>query len=149
VGLLDTKPEEPRSKRLLYAVTGVALVLLAGFLLWFVVLRFHTERDTVGRFLNAVAAENYRQAYQIWNPNGSSYTYQDFMGDFGPQGYYGPIASYHIVSAVSPSNSNAVAIVVEVSPYRPFPANNDPKTSHDKQVTLWVDRGNQSLSFPP
>lgn len=147
--LLDIKPEESHSKRLVFAIGGVALVLLAGFLFWFVVLRFHTEERTVERFLNAVVAGNFQQAYQIWNPNGTSYTYQDFLGDFGKQGYYGPIGSYHIVSATAPSNSNAVAIVVEVSPYRPFPANNDPKSGRDKQISLWVDRVNESISFPP
>jgi hypothetical protein len=149
VGLLDTKPEEPRSKRLLFAVGGVALVLLAGFLVWLLVLRFRTETGTVERFLNAVVAKNFQQGYRIWNPNGTSYTYQDFLGDFGTQGYYGPIESYHIVSATAPSNSNAVAIVAEVSPYRPFPAQADPKSGRDKQITLWVDRINHALSFPP
>jgi hypothetical protein len=148
MGLLDTKPEEPHSKRLRYAVSAVALALLLAFGLWYL-LRFSAEEHTVEHFMEAVVGGNFQQAYQIWKPHGSSYTYQDFLGDFGAKGYYGPIQSYRIESAASPKNSNAVSIVVEISPFRPFPANSDPKSGRNKEIMLWVDRSDQSLSFPP
>ena len=45
--------------------------------------------------MNAVVAGDTQQAYQIWHPH-PSFTYQDFIGFWGPNGYYSPIKSYRI-----------------------------------------------------
>src|SRR2546429_3746672 len=48
------------------------------------------------RFFDALAAGNINLAYQLWNP-GPSYTMKDFVADWGPEGYYGPVKSYEIL----------------------------------------------------
>ncbi len=60
-------------------------------------------------------------AYQIWKP-GSSYKLQDFVADWGPTGYYGPVKSYEIMKAKSPTGSTtSVEIRVAISPFSPMP----------------------------
>ncbi|HYT07731.1 MAG TPA: hypothetical protein VEL77_08795, partial [Rugosimonospora sp.] len=69
--------EEPNSKRLRYAVSGVALVILVAFGTWYFFLRFISEKHTVEHFMDAVVAQDFQRAFQIWKSHGS-YTYQDF-----------------------------------------------------------------------
>ncbi len=140
--------EEPNSKRLRYAVSGVALVILVVFGTWYFFLRFISEKHTVEHFMDAVVAQDFQRAFQIWKSHGS-YTYQDFLADWGLDGYYGPIKSYRIESASLPPNGGSgVVVVVEVSPFAPFPENNDPRSGRNKEIRLWVERSDQSLSFP-
>ena len=148
MALFDINSEEPNSKRLRYAVSGVALVILLAFGTWFFFLRFISEKHTVERFMAAVVAQDFQRAFRIWKSHGS-YTYQDFLADWGLQGYYGPIKSFRIESAALPPNASGVVIVVEVSPFQPFPENNDPHSGRNKEIRLWVERSDESLGFPP
>jgi hypothetical protein len=148
VSLFDNS-EEPRSKRLRHAVTAVAFVILMGFGIWFFFLRFISEKNTVARFMNAVVAENYQQAFQIWKAHGT-YSYGDFLSDWNRKGYYGPVLSYRIESAAPPHNGGSgIIVTVEISPVQPFPANTDPQSSRNREVSLWVERSDGSMSFPP
>jgi hypothetical protein len=150
VSLLEERAEEPKSKRLRYAVTAVALVLLLGFWLWRS-MRYSSEEHTVDHFMDAVAAGNFQLAYQIWKPHqGTSYTFQDFLADWGDKGYYGPLKSYRRESAAEPRNGGSgVIVTIEISPYHPFPANSDPQSGRNREVKLWVERSDLSMSFPP
>ena len=75
---------------------------------------------------------------------------RDFVsGPRGKQGYYGPVESYRIESTTLPKDANGVVVVVEISPLRPFPPNDDPKSGRNREVRIWVARSDQSLSFPP
>ena len=149
MALFDKTSEEPDSKRLRYAVSGVALVILVAFGIWFFFLRFLNEKHTIEHFMDAVVAQNYQNAYEIWKSHGS-YTYKDFLADWALDGYYGPIKSYRIESASLPPNGGSgVIVVVEVNPSAPFPENNDPKSGRNKEIRLWVERSDQSISFPP
>jgi len=147
VGLFDPS-EEPRSKTLRYTVTGVAAVILFTFGGWFFFLRFIAEKHTAQKFMDAVVAGEWERAYQVWKPHGT-YSYQDFVSDWGKQGYYGPVESYRIESTTLPKDANGVVVVVEISPLRPFPPNDDPKSGRNREVRIWVARSDQSLSFPP
>jgi hypothetical protein len=147
--LFDNSSEEPHSKRLRYAVTAVAFVILMTFGVWFFFLRFLGEKRTVLRFMDAVVAGNYQQAYQIWKPHGT-YPYQDFLADWSTKGYYGPIGSFRIESASPPRNGGSgVIVVIETSPFQPFPVDQDPKSGRNREVSIWVERSDNSLSFPP
>jgi hypothetical protein len=148
LGLLDTRGDEPKSKTLRYAVSGAALVIFVAFGIWFFFLRFISEKHTVEHFMDAVVAADFQRAYQIWKPHGT-YSVQDFMADWGPQGYWGPVKSYRIEAAEQPSGGSGVIVVVEISPFQPFPRNNDPQSGRNREVRLWVERSDQSLGFPP
>jgi hypothetical protein len=113
-------------------------------------LRFHAEKVTVHHFMEAVVDGNMQRAYQIWQP-AASYTFDDFVKqDWGPDGYYGPVKSYHIKKAEMPrGGSSSADITLEISPYVPFPESDPIKASKTKEIELWVNLKNQSISFPP
>ncbi len=149
MGLLDAGAEEPKSKALRYVISGVALVLLLALGAWYF-LRYTTEKHTVERFMNAIAAGNTQLAYQIWHPH-TNFSYQDFLSFWGPNGYYSPIKTYRIESAeVPPKGGSGVVVTVEISGYDPFPKPEETvKSAQDREVQIWVERSDQSLSFPP
>ncbi len=149
MSLLDSTSEEPRSKLRRYVISALALVLLVTLAGWYL-FRFHREKNTVEHFFDALVAGDTERAYQIWKPQ-ASYTYKDFLDDWGSSGYYGPIKSYRIEAAqAAPREGSGVIVVVELSPYQPFPTDNDPvKNRRTKEVRIWVERRDKSLGFPP
>jgi hypothetical protein len=149
MGVLDAQPEVRHSDTFRYAITGLVFVFIAAVGLWFL-LRFHTEKVTVKHFLDALVAQDMQQAYQLWKPS-PSYGFKDFEDDWGANGYYGPVKSYRVKDASYPrKTTRTVIIVVDASPYSPFPTDDDVvRQSKTKEVTLWVSRDDQSISFPP
>jgi hypothetical protein len=148
VVLFDSPEQEHRrSKIRRYIISGLAFVVLAVGASWYM-LRYYHEKDTARYFLNAVVAGQMQQAYQIWKP-AASYSFKDFMDDWGPSGYYGPVKSYRVLRAVERKDASGVDIIVEVSPYEPFPGDNSPKANQNKQIDLWVQFKDQSIGFPP
>ncbi len=146
MGLFDSGEEHPTSKIRRYIITGLAFVLLIVGACWYV-LRFHKEKNTVRSFFNAVTSGNMQEAYQIWKPT-PTYSFKDFLDDWGDNGYYGPVKSYDI-EAITDRGSGVVA-VIEVSPFQPFPDGHDAaKQSKTKEVRLWVEFKDQSIGFPP
>jgi hypothetical protein len=149
VGILDSGAEEPKSKKLRYVISGVALAAMLAGSLWYF-LRFAPEKRTVNNFMTAVISGDTQKGYQIWHPH-PNFTYQDFLGFWGPNGYYSPMKSYRIETAeVPPNGGSGVVVVVEISGYSPFPESTDViKTGQNREAHLWVERSDQSLSFPP
>ncbi len=149
MGLLDSSSEEPRSKLRRYVVTGLALAALLILGIGYV-FRFYPEKKAAERFFAALAGGDTQRAYQLWKPQ-PTYSYQDFLEDWGPSGYYGPVKSYRIETAESPKHGGSgVIVVIEISPYQPFPGDNDAaKNRQTREVRLWVERSDKSLSFPP
>lgn len=149
MGLLDAGAEEPKSKALRYVISAVVLVILVAAGVWYL-LRYTPEKHTVEHFMSAVITGNPQQAYQIWHPH-PGFSYQDFLGFWGPDGYYSPIKTYQIESAeVPPKGGSGVVITVEISGYDPFPKPEDKiKSAQNREVQLWVERSDQSMSFPP
>jgi hypothetical protein len=129
--------------------TMTAAFLIAVIAVWFW-LRFYPEKKAAGEFFNAVVAGDMPRAYQLWKP-GPSYKMQDFVADWGPTGYYGPVKSYEIMKAKSPTGSaTSVEIRVAISPFSPMPdANDAEKSQKTKVVSVWIDAKDKSFSFPP
>jgi hypothetical protein len=74
----------------------------------------------------------------------------DFLADWGPQGYYGPVKSYVIERARGPRGSTSVAITVKVSPYSTMPDVSDAEKSRKTRVVeVWIQPSDKSFSFPP
>jgi hypothetical protein len=149
MGLLDAGPEEPKSRALRYVISAVALALLLGASMWYF-LRYTPEKHTAENFMHAVATGDTQKAYQIWHPH-ASFSYQDFLSFWGPNGYYSPIKTYSIESAeVPPKGGTGVVVVVEISAYDPFPKSEETvKSAQNREVQLWIERSDQSMSFPP
>lgn len=145
--LLDVPAEPPRkSNALTYTLIAVALAVLIGG--WFL-FRYYPEKRAVDHFFDALVAGNTEQAYQLWKPSGS-YRKGDFLADWGPDGYYGPVKSYEILRATRLKSSNGVVVSVAVSPFSPMPGANDAvKSRRTKVIPLFVDTDSKAMSFSP
>ena len=144
---LFSPPPEPSNKYKALKYTAAALTITLAVLLYFV-FRYYPEKRAAEHFLDALVAGHEKQAYELWKPS-ESYKITDFMADWGPAGYYGPVKSYSIVKAESGKGSNGVVLTVTVSPFSPFPDKNDvEKSRRTKQLNLWVNSNDKSFSFP-
>lgn len=145
--LLDPPPAKPEKSRAM-AFTIAAVSVVAIVVLYFV-FRYYPEKKAAEHFFEALAAGKTDRAYQLWKP-GPSYSMKDFLADWGPEGYYGPVKSYEILRACSPRSANTVDVRVAVSPFSPMPNASDPEKSRKtKVVDVWVVISDKSLSFPP
>ena len=145
MGLFDAGEEHPPSKVLRYIITGVAFVAaIAGFS-WYM-LRYRSQERTVRTFLNDLSTGNLQGAFAIWS-HAPDYSFKDFLDDWGDSGYYGPVKSYHVEGVTS--RGEGVIIVVEVSPFQPFPGNDVVKQSKTKLVRLWVQGKENFVSDAP
>lgn len=159
MSLLDPPAAKPEKSRAM-AFTIAALTLVTIVVLWFT-FRYYPEKKAAERFFNAVVAGDMAQAYDHWfaiDPTdrhqvrkpSASYTMNDFLADWGPQGYYGPVKSYAIERLRSPRGSTSVAVTVRVSPYSPMPdASEAEKSRKTRVVEVWILPRDKSFSFPP
>jgi hypothetical protein len=118
--------------RPLIVPVSLALAVVAACLLVYRFANFREER-IVRHFLEELKAGNYQKAYQIWGAS-PAYSYQDFMADWGSEGYYGKVTSYKVLD--SETRGSGVAIYVEFAHLK-------------KPVAFWVERKTQVLSFAP
>jgi hypothetical protein len=147
MSLLNPPAARPEKSRAM-AFTVAALLLVTIVVLWFT-FRYYPEKKAAEHFFDALVAGDTARAYHLWKP-GPSYAMKDFLADWGPQGYYGPVKSYNILRASSPLGANAVAVRVAVSPFSPMPdASDGEKSRKTKIVSVWVLISDKSLSFPP
>jgi hypothetical protein len=148
VGLLDNSDEHPPAKAMRYFITGLAFVLLVvGFC--FYLLRYHTEKNSVRHFMDALIVGNYQEAYRLSKP-APSYSFKDFQDDWGPQAYNGGIKSFQIKDASRLPSASGVVITLDVSPYSPFPPKTDElKSAKNTEVKLWVQFKDESIGFAP
>jgi hypothetical protein len=129
------------------AFTIAALALVAIVALWYT-FRYYPEKKAVATFFDALVAGDTAKAYQLWKA-GPTYSMKDFLADWGPEGYYGPVKSYKIIRARAPGGSNAIAVSVEISPYSPMPDISDTEKSRKTRVVeVWVLAADKSFSFP-
>jgi hypothetical protein len=135
-------PAEKSNKSRAMAFTIGALALFVVVLLYFA-FRYYPERRAAEHFFDALVA------YRLWKP-GPSYAMKDFMADWGPQGYYGPVKSYKILKVNAPPKANAIAVRVATSPFTFLPdAGDAEKSRKTRVVSVWVLTKDKSLSFPP
>lgn len=154
MSLFDPPQLHPPSRLRWYTIRAlgvvIAIILFVVFLpgyLWYPFV-YYGETKTVNRFMNSVVTGDMQRAYQIWKPS-ASYSFKDFMEDWGPSGYYGPVRSYKIGRPEHLKNSTATDIAVDVSPYRPYPDGDEIKLNSSKTVHVWVNFKDQSITFPP
>jgi hypothetical protein len=147
MSLLDPPVDQPEKSRAM-TITIVALVFLIAAVLYFV-FRYYPEKKATARFFDALVVGDTDKAYGLWQAS-ANYKMNDFLADWGPQGYYGPIKSYKIMNAKAPQKSTSIEVNVAISPFTPFPGASDAdKSRKTKIVTLWVQPSDKSFSFPP
>ena len=148
MALLEPPVETSGRSRHLKFVAG-ALVVLAAVALYFA-FRYYPEQRAAQRFFNALVAQDTNTAYRLWKA-APSYRLPDFLTDWGPHGYYGPVKSYKIMKISAASGSaNSVVVEVAVSPFSPMPdATDAEKSRRTRVVTVWMNTEEKSFSFPP
>jgi hypothetical protein len=147
MSLLNPPVEKPHKSRAM-AFTMAALAFVLIVILYFT-FRYYPEKRAAEHFFDALVAGDTATAYQLWKP-GRSYGMRDFMADWGPEGYYGPVKSYQILKVNSPVGANAIAVSVELSPFSPMPDIGDQEKSRKTRVlSVWVLTKDKSFSFPP
>jgi hypothetical protein len=151
--IFDGTDEDPKAKMRRYVIMLVALAVIVvggGFWAYFSFLHVPEEK-AAERFFHDLEAGDSQQAYRLWHADAGHYSYKDFLDDWGPTGLYGPIKSFRLEGATSPPHGGSgVVVTAEVSPYTPFPEDSDfQKTRYTKEVRLWVETHDKSLSFPP
>jgi hypothetical protein len=147
MSLLDPPVEKPqKSRAMVFTVAGLAFALIVILYFGF---RYYPEKRAAEHFFDALTSGDTATAYQLWKP-GASYEMKDFMADWGPEGYYGPVKSYKILKVSSPVGANAIAVRVALSPFAPMPDIGDAEKSRKTKVlSVWVLTKDKSLSFPP
>jgi hypothetical protein len=147
MSLLNPPVDKPQ-KPLALAFTIGALILAVALVLWFT-FRYYPEKKATEHFFDAVVAGDTDRAYALWKAS-DNYKMKDFLADWGPAGYYGPVKSYRVMGAKEPDKSGSIEVNVAISPFSPLPdASDADKSRKTKMVTLWVQPSDKSFSFPP
>jgi hypothetical protein len=133
--LLDARPPKPPTGIRKYIPIWVLVVLLAliGSVLVYSFMDYPEER-AVENFMTALQQGNYPNAYKLWTPS-PTYSYQDFLHDWGEQGEYGKIRAFEILDAQS-KGMHTVVVTVRIN-------------GADSPVDLAVDRKTKGLAFSP
>jgi len=128
--LLDAKPPGPPRK--IGKVVGLclAIALISGLL--YLLFRNYPAERRVDHFLTALEQGKYQEAYRIWQP-APTYTYENFLHDWGDQGDYGKIREFNVLGSRS-KGSDTVIVTVRIN-------------NVDPPLELLVDRKTKGLAF--
>jgi hypothetical protein len=130
--LLDAQPPKPPRKIGRYILMALVIFVLGGAS--YIVFRNYPEERAISRFLTTLEEGNYREAYQLWQP-ASTYTYADFLHDWGDHGDYGKIRTFKILGSQSKGGSTVIVTATI----------NDQEPPRE----LIVDRKTKGLAFSP
>ncbi len=134
--LLDAKPPQPPKpatgiQKYLPLPILILLVALIGSFLGYYFWNYREER-AVSRFLTTLEREDYREAYRLWQPS-PSYSFEDFLRDWGERGDFGKIRKFEILHSKS-KGPNTVIVTVRIN-------------NVDPPLDLLVDRRNKGLAY--
>ncbi len=133
--LLDAKPPKPvtgiRKHVPLYIL--VLFVVLIAIIVGLLGFRFWNSRQerAVSQFLVVLEQKNYQEAYRLWQA-APSYTYDNFVRDWGESGDYGKIREFEILGSLS--KGAIVIVTVRINGVNP-------------PLELVVDRKTLGLAF--
>ena len=129
--LLDARAPKPKSVLQRYWLV-MAVILMAIACLLVYRLRDYPEERAVTRFLTTLQLGDYHAGYRLWQPS-PSYSYDDFLHDWGEQGDYGKIREFQILRSRS-RGPNTVVVTVRINHI-------------DPPLDLLVDRNTKGLAY--
>ena len=150
LSLLEAEAPRAPSPWPLRVAAVVAILAVSGVVLYWQ-FRYYPEKKAVEHFMEALQAGDYQAAYRLWNPP-TSYTYADFLEDWGETTPMGRVRSYEIVD-VEPKQPVEVAL-----PNKPtMRVAGDSSgivvrvrvNGRLEPVRIWVEKKDKSLGFPP
>ncbi|MBZ5566108.1 MAG: hypothetical protein LAP13_27280 [Acidobacteriia bacterium] len=128
--LMDAPPPKPPRHVWKYILLVIILAAIGvGIYAYF---RDYSEEQAVEHFLTTLQQGKYEEAYKMWQPS-PSYSYQDFLHDWGAQGDYGKIREFQILGSRS-KGSQTVIITVRIN-------------NVDPPIDLLVDRKTKGLAY--
>jgi hypothetical protein len=123
--------DERRGKIIKRTVLLVIAVIVCTVLPWYLFKNHHQER-VVSSFLSLVRQRDYPAAYKAWVCGSCSYSYDQFLEDWGSKS---TVDSKVLRVVDSESCGSGVMLTV--------------RASRDRQDTLWVEKSNDTVSFAP
>jgi len=130
--LLDATPPKPPRKIGRYILIALAVSVIGAAA--YTVFRNFPEERAISRFLTTLEQGNYHEAYQLWQPS-VTYSYEDFLHDWGEHGDYGKIRTFKILGSQS-KGAGTVIVTVTIN-------NEEPPRD------LVVDRKTKGLAYSP
>jgi len=130
--LLDATPPPPPRKVGRYVLMALAAWIIAAAC--YVAFHNYREEQTISRFFTTLEKGDYREAYRLWQPS-ETYSYEDFLHDWGEHGDYGKIRTFKILGSRSKGHGTVIVTVTV----------NDEEPPRD----LVVDRKTKGLAFSP
>ena len=130
--LLDATPPKPRRTIGRYILIALVVMIVGGAA--YMLARNLPEERAVSRFLTTLQRGDYRAAYELWQPS-STYSFEDFLHDWGEHGDYGKIRTFKILGSQS-QGQHTVVVTVSI---------NNEEPARD----LVVDRRTKGLAFSP
>jgi len=131
--LLDAKPPKPPRGIFKYVSPPLLVLFLVlisipvAYRLW-----NYPEERVVAHFLTALEQGKYQEAYRLWQPS-PSYSFANFLHDWGERGDYGKIQDYEILDSKS-KGKNTVIITVRINHV-------------DPPAELLVDRRSKGMAY--
>jgi|SRR5882672_2479363 hypothetical protein len=128
--------EERREKTIkTIVISVVAVAVLAGIL--FFVFHNYSQEKQAKRFLELLAAHDYKGAYATWNCTDAKpctgYPFSSFMQDWGPESGHKDVSGYRIAR----SRSCGTGVILTVT------------FNKGQEEKLWVQRDDLAVSFSP
>jgi hypothetical protein len=130
--LLDSTPPKPPRHFGRYILLAVFVAIVASGVAYY--FWNYPEERAVSRFLQALENGDYKTAYGLWQPS-STYSFDDFIKDWGPSGDYGKIRQFEILRAASTS-SETVSVTVMINQQTPV-------------LKLLVDKKTKGMAYSP
>lgn len=127
--------DERREKIIKTLVIALAVILVAGGTLWFILHNYRQEAQ-LKHFFELLAAHDYPSAYALWvktDQDRRGYPMETFLQDWGPKSPHGDVTGAHIVK--SRSCGSGVILTVDFG--------------GKQQEKLWVEREDLTIGFSP
>jgi len=130
MSILDPKPPRPPVRAGKHVLIGVvACVIVVA--IYFGARKLPEER-AVAHFLEALQQGRYQDAYRLWQPS-PTYSFQDFLHDWGEQGDYGKVREFRILRTRR-QGRGMVIVTVRIN-------------GVDPPLDIAVDRKTQGLAY--
>jgi hypothetical protein len=124
--------EEQRDRVVIRSIIAVVAIVIVSALGWYL-LKNHHQEGVVKNFVDAIRRGDYQTAYHDWGCTEQKpcpgYSFDSFMGDWG--------SPSNSAAAISDSESCNTGVLLTVS------------VNSTKVEKLWVDKGNDAISFAP
>lgn len=128
--------EQKREDLLKWSILTVIGVIVLSTVLYYS-FRHYKERGRISAFLDHIESKNYEAAYQLWGCSKSQpcrdYSWEKFLGDWGPQGEYKDAHK----AAISGRYSCVGGIIRTLD------------FGQDRTVSLWVETKDLLITFAP